>query len=83
MIGNGLMNFFLSDFTILLDVVEIQETTATAVFYISLFNIIIGGMASILTFFFTLISFVANVKENSWEFGVLRAIGVKKVRLSI
>ena len=38
-------------------------------------------MASILTFFFTLVSFVANVKENSWEFGVLRAIGVKKVIL--
>jgi len=44
-----------------------------------LFNIIVGAMASILTFFFTLVSFVANVQENSWEFGVLRAIGVKKV----
>jgi len=36
-------------------------------------------MSSILTFFFTLISFIANVHENSWEFGVLRAIGVKEV----
>ena len=82
-ISNGLQNYFLNDFTVMMDVTEIKETMKTAVFFVTLFNVIVAAMASILTFFFTLVSFIANVQENSWEFGVLRAIGVKQVRFWI
>lgn len=33
-----------------------------------------------LSFFLILVSFVSNVKDNSWEFGVLRAVGLNKVK---
>lgn len=29
-----------------------------------------------------MVSFTANVKENSWEFGVYRAIGLNKVQIT-
>ena len=47
--------------------------------YINLFYIIVALVAMILSFFLILVSFVSNVKENSWEFGVLRAVGLDKV----
>lgn len=33
----------------------------------------------ILSFFLILVSFVSNIRENSWELGVLRAVGLNKV----
>jgi len=36
----------------------------------------------VLTFFLILVSFVANVRENSWEFGVLRAVGLNKYQIT-
>ena len=36
----------------------------------------------VLSFFLLLVSFVSNVRENSWEFGVLRGIGVSKHQLT-
>jgi ABC-type lipoprotein release transport system permease subunit len=43
-------------------------------------------IAVILCFFVLWLSFIANVKENSWEFGVLRAVGLnvsKVIRMYI
>ena len=60
-ISNGLQSYFLNDFTVMMDITEIKETMNTAVYFLTLFNIIVAAMASILTFFFTLVSFVANV----------------------
>lgn len=45
------------------------------------FNILIGligVVALILTFFLLLVSTTQNVKDNVWEYGVLRSIGVTK-----
>lgn len=47
-------------------------------FYIDLFSMVVAAIAIILSFFLILVSFVANIKENSWEFGVLRAVGLSK-----
>ena len=41
-----------------------------------IFYIIFGVISIILCFFVLLISFTANVRENGWEFGVLRSIGL-------
>lgn len=40
---------------------------------------IVAIVAMTLSFFLILVSFVSNVKDNSWEFGVLRAVGLSKV----
>jgi hypothetical protein len=37
---------------------------------------IVGLIALILAFFLLLISTTSNIKENVWEFGVLRAMGL-------
>lgn len=39
---------------------------------------IVGFISLTLSFFLLLISTTANIKENLWEFGVLRAIGLNK-----
>ena len=41
-----------------------------------LFVTVVGIIALTLSFFLLLISTTANIKENLWEFGVLRAIGL-------
>jgi ABC-type antimicrobial peptide transport system permease subunit len=41
-----------------------------------LFVTIVGIIALTLSFFLLLISTTANIKENLWEFGVLRAVGL-------
>jgi ABC-type antimicrobial peptide transport system permease subunit len=41
-----------------------------------IFYLIVGIIALVLAFFLLWISFSSNVRENSWEFGVLRAIGL-------
>ena len=41
-----------------------------------LFFNLVSVIASTLCFFVLWLSFTANIRENSWEFGVLRAIGL-------
>lgn len=43
-----------------------------------IFVIIVGTIALTLSFFLLLISTTSNIKENLWEFGVIRAIGLTK-----
>lgn len=52
-------------------------------YFITLFYVIVALIAMILSFFLILVSFVSNVRENSWEFGVLRAVGLDKVYNSL
>jgi len=40
--------------------------------------IIVGIVSFVIAFFLLLVSTSQNVKENIWEFGVLRSIGVRK-----
>ncbi len=42
----------------------------------SLWGVTVTTVAMLLCFFVLWISFTSNVSENSWEFGVLRAIGL-------
>lgn len=44
--------------------------------FILIAHIAVTGIAMLLSFFVLWISFTSNVSENSWEFGVLRAIGL-------
>lgn len=51
---------------------SVEETTVI----LNIFYIVFGAIAIILCFFVLFISFSANVRENGWEFGVLRSIGM-------
>lgn len=55
------------------------ETSKDFFNYLDLFNEIVAAIALILSFFLLLVSFIGNVRNNSWEIGVLRAIGLSEV----
>jgi len=44
--------------------------------YFEIFNAVVAMIALILSFFLLLISFISNVRNNCWEIGILRAIGL-------
>ena len=75
---NGLRSFFLDDLTILLDNQVLHDSVASNLGMFQIFVGIVGFIALTLSFFLLLISTTANIKENLWEFGVLRAIGLTK-----
>ena len=79
---NGLRTKFNSDKTIIFDVPSLIATINDGIGYLTLFSISVVLIAIILSFFLILISFIANIKENSWEFGVLRAIGLNKDQIT-
>lgn len=51
-------------------------------FYMDLFSLTVAIISIIISFFLILVSFEANIKENSWEFGVLRAVGLNKNQIT-
>ncbi len=79
---NGLRPYFRSAKTVAVDTNFIINTTANAVELMNLFFTVVGIVAMSLCFFILWLSFTANVQENAWEFGVLRAIGLN-VRRSV
>lgn len=79
--ANGLRNYFRDETTLLFDVNTLVDDAASTFFYLELFYVIVGLVAMVLSFFLILVSFVSNVRENSWELGVLRAVGLDKVAM--
>ena len=79
---NGLRNYFFSDLTFIFDLNAIIETFQTSLLFLNVFYIIIGIISMAITFFLILVSFSSNIKENSWEFGVLRSIGLNKYQMT-
>ena len=75
-LSNGIRNFFQSDDYTLIDVQALKETANLTVVLMEIFFIAVGVIAFILAFFLLWTSFTANVQENSWEYGVLRSIGL-------
>lgn len=75
-LSNGIRNFFESDTTMLIDVVTLAETASTTMEAMNIFFIVVGLVAMVLAFFLLWSSFNSNVRENSWEYGVLRAVGI-------
>eukprot|EP01091_Cochliopodium_minus_P014119 TRINITY_DN4729_c1_g3_i1.p1 TRINITY_DN4729_c1_g3~~TRINITY_DN4729_c1_g3_i1.p1 ORF type:complete len:1147 (+),score=296.15 TRINITY_DN4729_c1_g3_i1:490-3441(+) len=73
---DSIRNYIKDDSIIIVDVKAIVNTTQTAVNSLILFFNIVALVNSVLCFFLLWLSFDTNVRENSWEFGVLRAIGL-------
>eukprot|EP01117_Protostelium_nocturnum_P011015 TRINITY_DN3998_c0_g1_i1.p1 TRINITY_DN3998_c0_g1~~TRINITY_DN3998_c0_g1_i1.p1 ORF type:complete len:209 (+),score=43.24 TRINITY_DN3998_c0_g1_i1:284-910(+) len=75
-IVNGLRNFVKDSTTQIIDTKNVLDTTKVAVTLLNLFFYIVSVIAVSLCFLVLWLSFTANVNENAWEFGVLRAIGL-------
>jgi ABC-type antimicrobial peptide transport system permease subunit len=63
---------------ILFDLKSFEESVKSTLFFLEIFIIIIGTVAFCISFFLLLVSTTSNIRENIWEFGVLRAIGLRK-----
>mmetsp|Transcript_3667 Transcript_3667/g.2738 ORF Transcript_3667/g.2738 Transcript_3667/m.2738 type:complete len:247 (+) Transcript_3667:1190-1930(+) len=77
-ITNGLKAYFNSQTTILVDSNQLLTTIDATLSLLILLVAVVGFVALILTFFLLLISTNQNIKENVWELGVLRAIGLSQ-----
>lgn len=67
----------------MIDSQELMRTFDDVFTYFEIFNAVVAIIALILSFFLLLISFISNVRNNCWEIGILRAIGLEEVKLYI
>ena len=72
----GLRAFFTSDDVTVTDTESLIESTDFALNMLNVFFVVVGVLAMLLCFLILWLSFTANVQENAWEFGVLRAVGL-------
>ena len=61
-----------------MDVNSITDSLAGVTKIFNLLIAVIGMISLIIVFFVLLIATTANIKENIWEYGVLRSVGLKK-----
>lgn len=81
-IKNGIKNFA-ADTDIILDTVDIKQQTETSLAYLSILNAIIALLTTTIAFFMLLISLIKNIKDNIWELGILRSIGLNNNQIYI
>jgi len=76
-ISNGIKSF-LSQEALLIDKKTISEGLDSTAMIVKIFLILVGLISLVLTFFLLLVSTSQNIKDNIWEYGVLRSIGLTK-----
>jgi ABC-type antimicrobial peptide transport system permease subunit len=64
------------------DIKAFEDSVKSTLFSLQMFMIMVGTVAFILSFFLLIISTTSNINENMWEFGVLRAIGLRKGQIA-
>jgi len=79
---NGMRPFINDDTTITIDVVAAAETASDTVGLLMIFFYVVSAVGSTLCFFIMWSSFDSNVRDNLWEFGVLRSIGLTSRQLT-
>ena len=62
---------------VVLDVIKFVENTQSSLAMMQVFLILVGTIALTISFFLLVVSIAVNIRENQWEFGVLRTIGLK------
>jgi ABC-type antimicrobial peptide transport system permease subunit len=73
---NALHTFINDDTTQVIDTKSLVASMDTALQLLNIFFLVVAIIAIALCFFVLWLSFTANVNENSWEFAVLRSIGI-------
>jgi ABC-type lipoprotein release transport system permease subunit len=81
LIGNGLRNYVSNDLIQVIDSQKLVVAISSAVWVLYIFSNIVAVLVQLLCFFTLLVSFTSNINENSWEFGVLRAIGLSSFQV--
>jgi len=79
---NGIRNFIKTDNIQVVDTRFLLNNTETAITILNLFFYVVSTASIILCFFMLWVSFSANIHENSWEFGVLRSIGLTSFQVT-
>lgn len=79
-LSNGIRAYFRDDLTMLLDKKVLLDSIGSSLMLFQIFVIVVGTIALILAFFLLLISTTSNIKENVWELGVLRAMGLTQAQ---
>jgi ABC-type antimicrobial peptide transport system permease subunit len=77
-ISNGIRAYLRDDLSFVFDIEDLKKSLESSLSLFSLFSLIVGVIAIILAFFLLLTSTNANIRDNAWELGVLKAIGVNK-----
>lgn len=72
---NG-MKTFIGDTDFIIDTIEIKSQTESSLSYLSILNAIISFLTTLISFFMLLISLIKNIKDNVWELGILRSMGL-------
>eukprot|EP00355_Strombidium_rassoulzadegani_P001133 CAMPEP_0168610022 /NCGR_PEP_ID=MMETSP0449_2-20121227/1540_1 /TAXON_ID=1082188 /ORGANISM="Strombidium rassoulzadegani, Strain ras09" /LENGTH=216 /DNA_ID=CAMNT_0008650249 /DNA_START=1227 /DNA_END=1873 /DNA_ORIENTATION=- len=75
-IANGIRSYFRDDQIVLLDLETSMVSITSSLALFQIFVGLIGAIALALAFFLLLISTTQNIKENVWEYGCLRAMGL-------
>lgn len=78
----GLRSVISDDLIQVQDTIEFLSSTDTAVEGLNAFFTFVAVLCAVLIFFASWLSFDANVRENSREFGVLRALGLSVSQVS-
>lgn len=73
---NGLRGVLRNDLITVDDAAELTESSQNAAFALNLFFFVVALVALVLCFFASWLSFAANIRDNSREFGILRALGL-------
>ena len=74
-VKNGIKNMIKSSDS-LLDSISLSNTADSALRYLGYLNILISALTCIIAFFMLLISLMKKIKDNVWELGVLRSMGI-------
>lgn len=78
---NGLRSIIAAEglkYALVVDVQEILQGLTGMDNSFTMIVCVIGLIALIITFFLLLVSTTHNIKDNIWEYGVLRSMGVTK-----
>lgn len=80
-IVNQIGGLLTDDLMFILDVIKFEKNVESSIGLLQVFIILVGLVAFIISFFLLVVSTDSNIRENMWEFGVLRAIGLRKAQI--
>jgi len=79
-IANGIRALFRDQVTLFMDTVELVDQLKSTMVVFDIFIGLIALISLTLTFFLLLVSTRQNVRDNIWEYGVLRSMGFTKAQ---
>lgn len=82
-INEGIRNFVPDQQVEVDDMHSVDRDVRGNISLVNTFFLILGSIGLILAFFILWLSFLANIRNSSWELGVLRSIGINNFEVSM